>query len=112
MKITIPIKPLSYNGVLKRSKQGRMFLTPEGKAYKEELGWAFKSTGVMYLGPVCVDLEFVMKDMRTDPANCIKMVLDAMQGHVLKNDRQVRELTMKSTIDKLNPSITVTVREL
>lgn len=117
IQFTVYVSPLSQNRVYKRSSQGRMFMTDEGKDFKNTIGWEAKQTMnqknlQMFEGDVSVTFEFYMPSRRGDPSNIEKLILDALEGIVYKNDRQVREHHCYGKIDKEVPRITITVEPL
>ncbi len=107
MKFRIDIKPLSQNQVYKRGTGKTLFMTEEGKAYKNFIGWVAKKAinspersslrGKMFENPI-VTLNFCFKlnkngsKSRHDIDGAIKLTLDAMNGIVYEDDSLIEEL--------------------
>lgn len=71
-----------------------MYLTPEGKAWKESVSILARQFTPLE-GEVAVSLEFVFTDRRRrDCQNHIKLTLDALQGHFYLDDSQIHHLTV------------------
>ncbi len=97
IKKILPLKPISANAVW----QGRRFKTKAYKQFREDFGKC--ATGAkQILGPVRVDLTFILKKAnfaRSDVDNLIKPVLDGIveKGYI-EDDRKIVELTAKKVL--------------
>ena len=97
LEFTIKIKALSENHCYSTNKQGRRFLTDEGKRYKELIYYEAKKVAqnVGMTTPfldVNWQIEFIFgfaDRRRREPSNYIKMVQDALEGVFYSDDRQV-----------------------
>jgi len=108
-------KPISQNGVYRRASNRRMFMTEAGTAFKDSIGWAAEAAMLkkeMFKKDVQVAIFLFMPDRRTDPANIEKLLLDALQGIVYENDRQVRIHYCEAKIDKEYPRIDIKISEI
>lgn len=115
VSFSINIKPISQNAVYKRAKNRRMFMTNEGKIFKDSIGWAAKEVmtqKAIFKKDVQVNIVLYMPDRRIDPANVEKLLFDALEGIVYQNDRQVRIHYCEAVIDKNNPHINITISEI
>lgn len=94
MSIMISHLPPSDNTVYRRRGGYGMYLTPEGKAWKELVSrLALKSTP--FKGKVAVRLVFTFTDnRRRDAQNHQKLTLDALQGYFYDDDSQIHHLTV------------------
>ena len=93
--------PISANRYF-RNFRGRMVVSSEALEYKKQVVWTFNALGIE---PVWSDVALTMKlhpklttkgkASRTliDLDNCIKVCLDALQGVLYVNDKQVKKLT-------------------
>ena len=93
--------PISANRYW-RNFRGRMVVSSEAKAYKKQVIWTFDALGIT---PASNDVALSIKlhpklttkgvASRTliDLDNCIKVCLDALQGVLYVNDKQVKKLT-------------------
>lgn len=100
LRIDIDRIPVSVNALYKRAKlssgkQG-MFMTKRAKEFKEELAWKAKETAVKNKWKLFneerfffVDLYYTFKSKKKfiDPNNSHKIVLDALEGIIYKNDK-------------------------
>lgn len=69
--------------------------TGEAKSYKAECGWLAKAAG--YRQPttrqVIVDITLIPKNgIVMDLDNCLKVAIDALNGVIYTDDKQVREI--------------------
>lgn len=86
---TLPGRPVPAARLTRRA-----LWTPRAKrhlAHKAAIGWAAKAAGVRLLtGPVRVSCRFYVHGGNVpDSDNCLKAVLDGLQGVAYANDRQV-----------------------
>jgi Holliday junction resolvase RusA-like endonuclease len=87
-------------------------LSPRYSASKDAIGWAAKQAMKArepITGPVRVDYVFWH---RCDIDGIDKVLLDAMEGIVYINDRQVTEKSERKFRQRGKPEVWVTVREL
>lgn len=115
MKITLTGSPKSTNHIYRASCRGRFpttYLTPEGKAIKEQYQWEAKS---QWTFPVLecelqVTATFYMQSQRRfDLDNANKLWMDALTGIAYKDDSQVKKLTLIWAYNKHSPHIEIDV---
>ena len=111
---TVPGKQTSTNQAY-RSGRGQFFMSREGKEFKDRIS----TLGKLAMGRrraiqedciVVVDLYF--KTKRNDLDGPLKLILDALQPWVIKNDRQVRAITMRKHHDAEIPRTLIEVATL
>jgi len=85
-------------------------MTKKGKQLKEKYQWEIKSQykGKIFEGDcrVKITLFFKRKGI-ADIDNFNKLVIDSLQGIILKNDSQIQELLIKKDYSKENPRIEI-----
>lgn len=87
--------PPSLNHYWRRSRQGGMHISAEGKAYKRQVGIYAASEGVRVpmTGRLAVEIHAYPPDRRArDLDNLQKALLDALEGSVYANDSQIDDL--------------------
>jgi Holliday junction resolvase RusA-like endonuclease len=88
-----------------------MYMTKEAKAWKEAAQWEMKDSRYNLIeGPVEVVVNFYLKYDR-DVENA-KILFDALEGVVVKNDRQIEALHIFKEKEKDNPRVSIEVYEL
>lgn len=110
MVIELPYPPSTNR--LTRNLRGRSVTSEEARNYKQAVGYICNLAQLQPLAGV-VAVEMVVRRPRKvrDIDNCIKCVLDSLQGYAYANDKQVMQLHVNMVDDKRNPGITVTVKE-
>lgn len=104
--IILPI-PVSANRYW-RNFRGRMVISAEARAYKEEAAWIAKAAGATLLdGDVSITLRVFRPAKRGDLDNSIKVILDSLQGIVYANDSQIVRIVAERYDDKKNPRVEV-----
>jgi len=107
----LEIQPVLTNHAYPTNRNGGRRLTPEGKAYKDQLGWAAKQalgTQPMFTCP-SVSFIFVYSDhRRRDVDSAAKLSLDALTGILFEDDSCVQELHLYKRFGKVS-SVEVTV---
>ena len=107
MKIILIGNPKSVNS-LYGFTGNRKYMSPEGRAIKEDYQWQAKSQykGKPFTENLIVGVGLFFKDeRRRDIDNYHKIILDSLTGIVWKDDSQIVELNSKKSIDKKNPRI-------
>lgn len=112
--IKIPLRPISTNQLHRMSKSGHIYKIKEAKEWSE---LAKKFIQEQFTEPVIEsNVEITLKicltgDKPIDLDNCLKLCIDALQGVVIKNDKQIEAITavrkMNSELDKIVISITI-----
>lgn len=104
--------PPSLNHIYSRSRKGKVYLTAEARNYKTAVGWQCRAAS---LSPVTCEVSVTVHAYRParrgDIDGTLKLLLDAMQGHIYKNDKQIVELHVYRHDDKRNPRVEVKVTQ-
>ena len=105
----------STNQAYRRAKFGGMFMSKEGKAFKAGLSDATRRAMAgrfPIAGPVSVELRYHFKTRANDCDSCLKLTLDAIQGHAIVNDRQIVHLDISKfkADDPKNVGLEMTIR--
>lgn len=105
--IEVPVKAVSTNQAYRKRGSGYgLFMTPEGKAYKQIIGYHALEAGVRFDGPVKLDIEFHYKDKRKrDVDGALKITQDALQGVCYDDDYQVFEVRIRKFHDGVDKVI-------
>jgi len=110
-KITIEIqeKPPSVNHIY--GHRGRMvYLTKEGRDFKERLASKIPKSIRPFEGPVKVEIELTFpNNLRRDIDNYSKGILDSLNKKVFIDDSQITELIIKKHVEKNKPNIKIIV---
>lgn len=101
LEFEIFTRPMSVNRYYATTRTGQFHTTNEGKAYKEgiraglaELGEAFtKFSGFIKLD---IQLKYGRK-RRLDVDNCLKPLLDSLEGYLYDNDSQIYQLSISKS---------------
>lgn len=105
--IRLPLPP-SANRYWRVSKYGKVYVTKEAKAYKQEIGWLAKTMDICKLsGLVAMDIDVYRKNKRSDLKNFEKILSDALQGILFENDLQVCDSWMLRFDDRQNPRVEI-----
>ena len=91
-EIEIEGKIPSVNRYYRHTKQGHHYISKEGRDFKEKLSWLAKAKKVQPTSePVELHLYWYCKKACNggDLDNRLKVVLDALEGIIYKNDKQV-----------------------
>jgi crossover junction endodeoxyribonuclease RusA len=100
MKLEIDETPPSDNQVYRRANYGGMYMTADGKAWKEQVSLLtnkYEPTDK----PVKVELHLTFSDKRRrDAHNYIKLTLDALENRFYNDDRQIEELLITKKVAK------------
>lgn len=112
MKFVLPLPPSinrTYRGAY---RGGRLLLTDEAKAYKEEAGYRLNQIEATPIRGKCVAWlnVYMPYPVKGDHHNNHKIVLDLLEGHAYRNDSQVVDLHIKRCYDKKNPRIEIEVK--
>lgn len=112
-KFTLELPPTTNNLYRAAHHGGRtyQYLTSEARAWKEAAQWQMKDGRCHLLeGPVEVVATFYLKRDR-DVENA-KLLFDALEGTVIKNDSQIVSMHLFKEKDKDNPRVVLEVYEL
>ncbi len=112
-KFTLELPPTTNNLYRAAHHGGRtyQYLTGEARAWKEAAQWEMKDRRCRLIeGPVEVVATFYLKRER-DIENA-KLLFDALEGTVIKNDSQIVSMHLFKEKDKDNPRVVLEVYEL
>ena len=112
-KFTLELPPTTNNLYRAAHHGGRtyQYLTGEARAWKETAQWQMKDGRChLFEGPVEVVATFYLKRDR-DIENA-KLLFDALEGTVIKNDSQIVSMHLFKEKDKDNPRVVLEVYEL
>lgn len=110
--------PPSVNTMYHNTRRGGRVLTKTARKYIrdskalinlaiEEQGWNMQGKYVWFH----VDMVFYFPDRRVrDASNCLKILLDVMEGNVYENDYTVLPRVQSVELDTENPRVEVTVK--
>lgn len=106
--------PPTTNALYRASSGGGrtfQYLAPEARAWKELAQWQMLDKRHRILsGPLEVTATFYLRfDRDIDNA---KLLFDALEGVVIKNDRQIESLHLFKEKDRENPRVEIEVYEL
>ena len=90
----------------------RKFLTREAKQWTSDSQWLYKTSFKedVIEEPVRLIANFYLK--RDRDVDNLKLVLDSLQGMIIKNDSQVVELHIYKHKDKDNPRVSLVIETL
>lgn len=112
IKLTLPLPP-SANRLWRMDKRGFMRKSQEARDYYELAGLeAIRQGATIRSCDVAVTLKVYRARKSGDLDNRIKPLLDALQGVVYYDDKQVVEIHAFRFDDKKNPRIEITIEDL
>lgn len=111
MRLTLPLPP-STNRYY-RNVGGRMLLSKEAREYRAHCAFvaALQVRGGPLTGRVKIRADVYM-DLRGDLTNREKQLLDALEGTVYENDRQVWDWRMVRHLDREDPRVEIEITEV
>jgi len=116
MKLVFEIKPISKDNVKTQNKYGNYFLPKKYKCFETDIQKQFivQAPGFKpMMKEVCMTLRFFFIDRRScDLGNAPKSILDALEGFLYINDRQICEMHCFRNFDKENPRIELMAEEV
>lgn len=111
--IEIQEKPPTVNHIWKHMVRGGfaiVYLTKEGRDFKERLASKIPRDIRPFEGPVKVEIELTFPNhLRRDIDNYSKGILDAMNKKVFIDDSQITELIIRKHVEKNKPNIKIIV---
>lgn len=108
MQFVLP-PPISANRYW-RNFRGRMVVSAEAKAYKQQVAWIAKASGAEALtGNVSVTMKVYRPAKRMDLDNAAKILLDSLIGIAYNDDSQIVRIVAERYDDKRNPRVEVEV---
>ena len=112
VRFTVKGQPISVNLCYRKSRNGMIFMSREGKAWKALVTLCSKvamNGSPPAEGPLVVKIAFFYQSRRNDLDGGLKPTLDALAPFVMKNDRQVEEIHLWTKLDPANPRAEITV---
>lgn len=110
IKLTLPLPP-SANRYWRKGGGGVLYVSEEARKYKE-IVWICKAVK----NPFLKDVEITVKVFRArksgDLDNKLKVLFDALQGVIYKNDSQITVIHAFRFDDAKNPRVEIEVKEL
>lgn len=117
MKFTLPLPPTlnsSYRAAYTPSMRRTMFfMTKEAKRWKSEAQMELESkrpNGLIISEVAVTATVYSKRDRDCDASG--KIILDALQGSIIDDDRQVRVFTQIRAKDKDNPRVEIELKEI
>ena len=108
LRLTLPY-PVSSNRYW-RSARGRVFVSAEAKHYKGAVLRIASPESVFFEnGDVIVHVDVYRPAKRRDLDNCLKVLLDSLNGVCWKDDSQIVEIHARRFEDKENPRAEVVI---
>lgn len=88
----LPLPP-SANRYWRRGRNGVLYRSAEADAYKTEVAYLLlRRSAQVAATPVAITAHVYVGNRSRDLDNCLKVLLDSLQGFVYVNDNQVKEL--------------------
>lgn len=107
IKAVLPYPP-SANRYWRKAR-GMVYVSAEAKAYKKAVSSSMPKTP--FAGPVSVTIDVYRPARRGDLDNCIKILLDSLNGIAYADDQQIIEIHAERFEDKKNPRVEVTISQ-
>ena len=114
IRFCVPVAPVGVNATY-RTGRGRWFKSPDAEAYRNALRVVAKRAmrgAEPMTGEVEVRFLFAFATRRNDIDGPVKGSLDALEGVVVENDRQVGALKVRKIVDPDAPRVEVEVVEV
>ena len=111
VEFVLHVKPVGTNHAYKKRGKGfGMYMTKEGKQYKEMLGWAANGQQMFERPEVWLTFTYGTKH-KVDIDSAIKLTLDSFNGVLWEDDSLIELLHVKKLYKKKDPSVKVKVAE-
>lgn len=113
VRVTLPYPP-SANQYWRVDRRGFTYVSDEAKDYKKAVKFRLLASGIRQPldGPLVLSLVVYRPLRKGDLSNRIKVLEDAFNGIVWKDDSQVVEIHARREDDKANPRVEVRVDAL
>ncbi len=114
MTFRFSVLPPSTNHLYGNGRGGSRFIKPEVRNAKETIGWEAKAQyrAKPLAGPLAVEVLLFWPTRANHDVDNIKALLDALTGIVWDDDGQIQSLLTVKAVDRENPRVEMTVREL
>lgn len=106
IELTLPYPPqVNHYYTVAR---GRKVLSTKGRDYKATVAGICRAERVRQLeGEVLVEIDVFRPRKSGDLDNTLKPVLDSIESHAYKNDRQIIQIVARRHDDKTNPRVEI-----
>lgn len=116
LRLTLPV-PISINHMYQNTRGGGKRLTKEAENYVrvsraiinrevQDQKWKLKDKGIW----TYIDMVYYMPDKRIrDASNCLKLLLDVMEGIIYTNDMYAIPRIQSVELDRDNPRLEIKV---
>lgn len=114
LSFTVFARQVGVNQMYRRGRGRGLYITPEGAEFKRQITSAAKmavekASRTNTDAPCCIYLRIWYPTRRFDVDAAVKPILDALQGVVYDNDRQVHRLVVVKCVDKEDPRTDIEV---
>lgn len=118
MQIILPLPPSDNERLIRSNYNGLFILSSKYRKYKKEqqerllyesrvTGRKMYETGKDKL--LVINISVFLANWQRDGHNCLKALLDVMEGVVYKNDRYVLPRFLYFGVDKKNPRVEIII---
>ena len=108
-RIVLPYPP-SINQYYIHAIGGKVILSPEGRAYRDEAKWrANLAVDYIFHCEIGMEVKLYRPVKRGDIDNPLKALIDSLNGIAYDDDRQIIELHVYRFDDKQHPRAEVTI---
>jgi crossover junction endodeoxyribonuclease RusA len=111
LTITVPLVPPSVNHYVKHTRQGRHYVTREGRAFKEAVALFARGRQVRAKRYELEAAIYLGHGQRGDGDNFWKVIADGLvDAGVIRSDAAVTDWILRKRRDRGNPRTEITVR--
>lgn len=105
--------PPSANRYWRVGKQGRLYVSDEAQAYKDDAAMLARSQGLKepLEGDVAISCRFFRARRSGDLDNRLKVLIDALKGVAYHDDKQITEIHAYRFDDAKNPRVEIEIAE-
>ena len=105
--------PISANRYWRKTKEGKVYVSPEAKQYRQDVKNLVSRAGSKPLeGPICLTLHLYRPQRSGDLMNREKVLSDALQGIIFLDDAQIEEAHLYLHDDKFRPRVELCLKPL
>ena len=103
IEFSLDFIPPSVNSIYLRSKHGGIYLSQRARVFKEQIEKITKDLIQQpFDGSIKLEVHFSVKRKRLDLDNMLKVLCDAMNNIVYKDDNQIMEISCKKEYTTIN----------